>query len=193
MKPRLIDKILLGLLLLIFIAAMVFVILVMIGVVPMGEVTRVMNDAADPNKSSVYLRIGIAVGAAVLALVGIKLLFTGGKPKEKEPSNNASLLRSDENGVAYISAASIDSMAQKYVKSNSRIRECTSKVEVAPDSSVSLTLKAIVLADTNIPELCDTVRKELKEYIEAYAGVKVEKVAFMVVNTYSPVTAARVN
>lgn len=193
MKPRLIDKILLGLLLLIFIAAMVFCILVMVGVVPMSDVTRTLDTVADPGKSSVYLRIGVAVGAAILAIIGVKLLFTGSKPKEKETANNASLLRSDENGVAYISAASIDSMAQKYVKSNSRIRECTSKVDVAPDSSVTITLKAIVLADTNIPELCDTVRSELKEYIETYAGVKVERVAFMVVNTYSPVTAARVN
>lgn len=193
MKPRLIDRLLLGLLLLIFIAAMVFAILLMLGVVPMQDVTRALDSVMEPERVKTYIRIGVVALAALLGIIAVKLLFTSSRPKEKDTSNNASLLKSDENGTSYISAASIDSMAQKYIKSNSRIRECTSKVNIAPDSSVSITLKAIVLADTNIPELCDTVRRELKEYIETYAGVNVSQIAFMVVNTYSPATAARVN
>lgn len=193
MKPRLIDRLLLGLLLLIFIAAMVFAVLVMVGVIPMESVTEVLDNLMGSEAKFRYIRIGVAIAAALLGVIGIKLLFTPAKAKEKDNSGAASLLRSDENGASYISAASIDSMAQKYIKSNSRIRECTSKVEISPDSSVAITLKAIVLADTNIPELCDTVRKELKEYIETYAGVPVSQIAFMVVNTYSPATAARVN
>jgi uncharacterized alkaline shock family protein YloU len=193
MKPRLIDRLLLGLLLIIFIAAMVFTVLVMVGVIPMENVTSVLDDLMAQEAKARYIRIGVAAAAALLGVIGIKLLFTPAKVKEKDTSGTASLLRSDENGSAYISAASIDSMAQKYIRSNSRIRECTSKVDIAPDSSVAITLKAIVLADTNIPELCDTVRKELKAYIEQYAGVSVSQVAFMVVNTYSPATAARVN
>lgn len=193
MKPRLIDRLLLGLLLLIFIAAMVFAVLVMVGVIPMESVTEVLDNLMGSEAKFRYIRIGVAIAAALLGVIGIKLLFTPAKAKEKDTSGAASLLRSDENGASYISAASIDSMAQKYIKSNSRIRECTSKVEISPDSSVAITLKAIVLADTNIPELCDTVRKELKEYIETYAGVPVSQIAFMVVNTYSPATAARVN
>ncbi|MBR0135941.1 MAG: alkaline shock response membrane anchor protein AmaP [Clostridia bacterium] len=193
MKPRLIDKLLLGLVLLIFIAAMVMAVLFAAKVFPAENVTaffeNMMSDEAPYN----YIRIGVIVVAALLAIVAVKLLFTGSKVKEKESGNNASLLCADENGAAYISAASIDSMAQKYIKSNSRIRECSSKVTINPDSDVNITLKAIVLADTNIPELCDKVRKELKEYIETYAGVKVSQVAFMVVNTYSPATAARVS
>lgn len=193
MKPRLIDRLLLGLLLLIFIAAMVLVVLLMIGVLPMDGFTGVLETVMGTEPKYTYLRIGVIAVAAILGIIAIKLLFTSGKRKEKDQTNNASLLCSDENGVAYISAASIDSMAQKYIRSNSRIRECSSKVTIAPDSSVDLTLKAIVLADTNIPELCDKVRTELKDYIETYAGVKVSQITFMVVNTYSPAAAARVN
>ena len=193
MKPRLIDRLLLGFVLLLFIAAMVLTILVTVGVIPAENVKSILTDFMGDGLKEGYIRIGVIVLAAILGIIAIKLLFTSSKPREKESVNNASLLSADENGTAYISAASIDSMAQKYIKTNSRIRECTSKVTVNPDSSVDLSLKAIVLADTNIPELCATVRKELKEYIETYAGVKVEKVEFMVINTYSPNTAARVN
>lgn len=193
MKPRLIDRLLLGLLLLIFIAAMVFVVLVMVGVFPAGNVTAIIDTVMGPEPKFTYIRIGVIAVAAILFVIAVKLLFTSSKPREKDQTNNASLLSADENGVAYISAASIDSMAQKYIRSNSRIRECSSKVSIASDSSVSITLKSIVLADTNIPELCDKVRTELKEYIETYAGVKVSQITFMVINTYSPAAAARVS
>ena len=87
----------------------------------------------------------------------------------------------------------LKSMVQKYIKGISRIRECESKIAIAEDSSVGITLKAVVMADTNLPELSDKVRSELKEYIESYAGVSVTRIVFVVVNTYSPATAARVS
>ncbi len=193
MKPRLIDRLLLGLILLIFISMMGFLIVCAVGVFPGENIANFFTTIfGDGSKWYLWIRIGAAVVFGILAIIAIKLLFTSSKPKEKD-GVNASLLMADENGVAYISAASIDSMAQKYIKSNSRIRECQSKVTIAPDSSVSMTLKAIVLADTNVPELCEKVRKELKEYIETYAGVSVSQITFMVVNTYSPATATRVS
>lgn len=140
-----------------------------------------------------YIRICIIAAAAVLGIIAIKLLFTGSSPKENDESRRASLLSSDENGAAYVSAGSIDSMVQKYIKGISRIRECESKIAIAEDSSVGITLKAVVMADTNLPELSDKVRSELKEYIESYAGVSVTRIVFVVVNTYSPATAARVS
>ncbi len=192
MKPRLIDKILLGLVLLIFIAAMVLIVLCVVGVFPAENVIEFVRRLLSGDRPYNYIRIGTAAGAVVFGLVALKLLFTGSKPKEKEKGENASLLSSDENGSAYITAASIDSMVQKYIKTNNRIRECASKVSIG-EAGTDITLKAVVLADTNIPELCDKVRKELKEYIETYAGVKVSQVAFMVINTYAPTAAARVN
>ena len=192
MKPRLFDRILLGLILLVFIAAMVLIVLCVTGVFPAENVTAFISELLGSGLNYGYIRIGIAAGAVLLAIIAIKLLFTSSKPKEKEKGENASLLSSDENGSAYITAASIDSMVQKYIKSNNRIRECASKVNIG-EAGTDITLKAVVLADTNIPELCDKVRKELKEYIETYAGVKVSQVAFMVINTYAPTVSARVN
>ena len=192
MKPRLFDRILLGHILLVFIAAMVLIVLCVTGVFPAENVTAFISELLGSGLNYGYIRIGIAAGAVLLAIIAIKLLFTSSKPKEKEKGENASLLSSDENGSAYITAASIDSMVQKYIKSNNRIRECASKVNIG-EAGTDITLKAVVLADTNIPELCDKVRKELKEYIETYAGVKVSQVAFMVINTYAPTVSARVN
>ena len=193
MKPRLIDRLLLGLILLVFIAMMGFLIVCAVGVFTGENIAYFFETLFGPEKKYLFIRIGAAVLCGILAIIAIKLLFTSSKPREKDSGVNASLLMSDENGVAYISAASIDSMAQKYVKSNSRIRECQSKVTIAPDSTVSMTLKAIVLADTNVPELCEKVRTELKDYIETYAGVTVSQITFVVVNTYSPAAATRVN
>lgn len=193
MKPRLIDRILLGFILLVFIAAMVGIILCCAGVFRSDDAVYTVKTILTGDGTFLYIRIGIIAVAAILGIIAIKLLFTSGKPKEKEETNNASLLVADENGAAYISAACIDSMAQKYIKTQNRIRECASKVTIAADSSVGITLKAIVLADTNIPELSEKVRTELKEYIETYAGVKVTQIAFMVVNTYAPAAAARIN
>ena len=193
MKPRLIDRLLLGLLLLIFIGVMVVVILCAAGVIPAVNVTYTVDTILGGDGYMKYVRIGIIAAAGILGIIAIKLLFTSGKRKEKEEPNTASLLMSDEYGSAYVSAASIDSMAQKYIKSNNRIRECTSKVTIAADSSVGITLKAIVLTDTNIPELSEKVRTELKEYIETYAGVKISQISFMVINTYAPATVARIS
>ena len=84
-------------------------------------------------------------------------------------------------------------MAQRYIRTNNRIRECNSTVKIDDQQGVSISLKVVVLADTNVPELCDKVRRELKEYIEQYAGVTVTQVSIVVVGTYSPAVAARVN
>lgn len=192
MKPRLFDRILLGFVLLIFIAAMVLAFLIVTGIIPTANVVAFLEELTGSGPSNSYIRIGVAVGAALLALIAIKLLFTGSSRKEKNTGDNASLLASDENGAAYITAASIDSMVQKYVKTNNRIRECASKVNIG-EAGTDITLKAVVLADTNIPELCEKVRRELKEYVETYAGVRVSQVSFMVVNTYAPTSAARVS
>ncbi len=192
MKPRLIDRLLLGLVLLVFIAAMVFIVLCVTGVFPAQNVTGFISELLGSGLGYGYIRIGIAAVAVILAIIAIKLLFTSSKPKEKDRGENASLLASDENGSAYITAASIDSMVQKYIKANNRIRECASKVLIT-EAGTDITLKAVVLADTNIPELCDKVRRELKEYVETYAGVKVSQVSLMVINTYAPTNAARVS
>ena len=194
MKPRIIDKILLAFILLIFIGIMVCVVLFVTGVFPKENVTALMDRIMGNGLDWGYIRIGIIAAAGILGIIAVKLLFTGSKPKEKkEKGEEASLLSSDENGSAYITAVSIDSMAQKYVKSNGRIRECVSKVVINPESDVDIALKAVVLADTNIPELSEKVRRELKEYIETYGGVKVSNVKFVVTNTYSPNTAPRVS
>ncbi len=191
MKPRLFDRILLAFILLVFIACMVAVILCTVNVID-ADMRQTALSALDYG-SEPYLCIGIGAGAALLAIIAIKLLFTRSRAKEKESGANASLLRADENGAAYISAASIDSMAQRYIRSNNRIRECSSTVRIDPQQGVSISLKVVVLADTNVPELCDKVRSELKEYIEQYAGVTVTQISIVVVGTYSPAAAARVN
>ena len=191
MKPRIIDRILLAVVLLVFIACMAAVLLCIFNVIN-EDMRAAALDAIDYG-SHPYLCIGIGAGALLLGIIAVKLLFTKSKRKEKETGSNASLLRADENGAAYISAASIDSMAQRYIKTNNRIKECSSNVKIDELRGVSINLKATVLADTNVPELCDKVRKELKEYIEEYAGVTVEQVSMIVVGTYSPAVAARVN
>ncbi len=191
MKPRLFDRILLAIILLVFIACMAAVAACVFGVIdaPMREAAL---DALDFSEHP-YLAGGICAGAILLVVIAVKLLFTRSRKVEKDNGTNASLLMADENGAAYISAASIDSMAQRYIKSNNRIRECSSVVRIDDQQGVTVDLKAIVLADTNVPELCEKVRKELKQYIEEYAGVKVNQVSMMVVGTYSPAVAARVS
>lgn len=191
MKPRLFDRILLAFVLLVFIAIMACVPLCAFNVID-ADMRSAALAALDYNENP-YLCIGICVGAVVLAIIAVKLLFTRSKAKERGTGTNASLLIADENGSAYITAASIDSMVQRYIKTNNRIKECSSAVKIDQEQGVTLDLKVTVLADTNVPELCDKVRKELKEYVEQYAGVTVALISIVVVGTYSPAVAARVN
>lgn len=191
MKPRLFDRILLAFVLLVFIAIMACVPLCAFNVID-ADMRSAALAALDYNENP-YLCIGICVGAVVLAIIAVKLLFTRSKAKERSTGTNASLLIADENGSAYITAASIDSMVQRYIKTNNRIKECSSAVKIDQEQGVTLDLKVTVLADTNVPELCDKVRKELKEYVEQYAGVTVALISIVVVGTYSPAVAARVN
>ena len=191
MKPRIIDKILLAIVLIVFIAIMACIVLCAFNVI--DEDMRSAAFSALDFGENPYLFIGVCAGAVLLGVIAIKLLFTRSRVKERDTGTNASLLLADENGSAYITAASIDSMVQRYIKTNNRIRECSSTVKIDQLQGVTLDLKMVVLADTNVPELCDKVRKELKEYIEQYAGVTVALISIVVVGTYSPAVAARVN
>ena len=95
-----------------------------------------------------------------------------------------SLLSSDENGSAYITAATIDSLVQKNVRANNRVKECNSVVRIQEYGGVDLDIKLTVLSDTNIPELCSKMRTELKEYVETYTGITVNQITIVVINTY---------
>lgn len=183
MKPRLIDRILLVVILLIFVAGLVAVFLCAVNVFDISILSSAIDSLDGSEWWHYVFRGGIAFVVFVFVIISLRLMFTGNKTKEVQTSN-MSLLSSDENGCAYVSSATIDSMVQKHVKTNGRIKECTSSVKVQVDGSVVLDVKLTVLADTNMPELCQKLRTELKEYIETYSGITVNQVSILIVNTY---------
>ncbi len=182
MKPRLIDRILLAFILLVFIGIMIVLILGVAGVIEKELVVNIVG-AYGHQGWGLALTVGTGAVALALIIIAVKLMFTSSKPRE--PIGGAmTLLASDENGSAYISVSTIDSLAQKQIKSNNRVKECKTLVRILADGSVTLDVKLVVLADTNIPELCSKMRSELKTYIEDYSGVTMTQIVVIVTNIY---------
>lgn len=188
MKPRLIDRILLAFVLLIFMGIMAVVVLIAANVFDSELIGDFVNDVMAGDGWNYAIRGGIILSALILFVIAVKLMFTG--YKQKEPlMNRMALLSSDENGCAYVAIDTIDSLSQKLIRANNRVKDCKTSVRIHDNGTVSVSAKLTVLADTNIPELCAAMRPELKNYIETYAGVKVEQVTIVVVDTYQAAVA----
>lgn len=113
----------------------------------------------------------------VLLLICIKLMFCGRDRKELRPSST--LIRQSDIGGTYISLSAIDAMAQKFCRSQSRVRECYTLVNSLPDG-VSIGVRLSVLPDTDIATLTSELQTNLKQYVESLTGIHVTEIGVLV-------------
>ena len=84
--------------------------------------------------------------------------------QKREPEVRSALVSQTEIGGTFITLAAIDSMVQKHIRQNNRVRDCVTAVRAAQDGVV-LSARLTVLPDTQLVELTGALQKSLKEYI----------------------------
>ena len=100
----------------------------------------------------------------------------------------STMLKSGDNGTAYMTITAIDSQVQRHCRANAKVKECDSVVVPAGESAsgISIKLKLSVAPDTVIPELSANLQQSLKEYIETLCGVSVNAIDILIVPTQPP-------
>ncbi len=126
----------------------------------------------------------IVVGAVALAVFLICLRMFFAIQQKREPEVRSALVSQTEIGGTFITLAAIDSMVQKHIRQNNRVRDCVTAVRAAQDGVV-LSARLTVLPDTQLVELTGALQKSLKEYIETLCGIRVLEVGILIESTAS--------
>lgn len=87
-------------------------------------------------------------------------------------------------GEIKISLNSIENIALNTSRRVNGVRETKATITKSEDN-VSITLKAIVLPDVNIPALSEELQVKIKEAVEETSGIKVDSVRIIVESIYS--------
>ncbi len=133
--------------------------------------------------NNVLFKVVVAAIGLVMFTIFAGYIFTLGSSKGNEGGNGASsaLVKTTDIGSTYMTMQAIDGMIQKHVRSNNRVRNCSSRI-IIKDSGISVELKLELMPDTNIPEITSQLQKTLKEYVESLSGIFVDNIKIIVVN-----------
>ena len=171
MKMSIVDRILLVVLCLCGVAVSVVGALTMLRVIPLTDLIAFLQALYDN-----LLYTAIVVAAALLvAIVCIKLLFSGTAPKT--PQN--ALIKVTDNGAVRMSLSAIDAMAQKHVRQNDRVRDVKSSVGLV-ENGIRIRLRLTLMPEAVIPEVTAQLQTTLKDYIESLSGINVKEVLVFV-------------
>ena len=142
----------------------------------------------------------VALNAVLLAAIGVALIAmslviifgrSGKKASEKRSSSATALIRASDIGAAYIAIPALDTMVQKNIRSNARIKDCSSRV-VPDNNCVAIHLRLALMPDTNVVELTEAVQTDLKQYIESLTGIVVREIHILI-DSFNTNTQMRVD
>jgi len=174
MKPRIIDRLLLILLMLVLLALGLGMLAVSLGFVPLSILNNIV---AFPYQSAQNGWITAGVGL-VIALWAIRMMI-GFNRRAKKTGPATALIAKTEFGTSSITLAAIDEMVRRHCASNENILKQDSVISVK-DNKLVINLKLNLAEDTNIPETTAALRESLTAYIENLTGINVGDVSMMV-------------
>lgn len=172
---RIIQRIFLTLLMIFLIAAAAALALIACNVIPLDNMQAFVYVVYNVPINA-WL---IALAAVVLLVMSLVVLFGGRRKAGKQPASATALIRASDIGATYIAVSAIDTMVQKNVRSNQRVKDCHSRV-VSEENCVAIHLRISLMPDTNIVELTENVQTELKKYIETLTGIIVREIHILV-------------
>ncbi|OQB25213.1 MAG: hypothetical protein BWY11_00543 [Firmicutes bacterium ADurb.Bin182] len=173
MKIKLIDRILLALILIAVLLICAALIGIALRLIPMA----LLQSMVEWPFLNVVNSAVLGSAGALFFILAFRLFFAGKKQPEQKPA--FSLVKNNEFGSVYITLSAIDSMIQKHCRSNTRIRDCQSAVNLT-DDGIRINLKLSLLPDSNVPELTAELQKGLKEYVESLSGIMVQDIGILV-------------
>lgn len=180
MKPKLIDRILLAIMMIITSALSLFFLAIAFRLIKLENFSPVADYIFGPDFLNA-LTVGLV--GAVLLVVSLRLLFSRNKPKDTAGAKQPyTIVEATDSGKTTISASAIDTMVKRHCKGYDRIKDCTTNVAVTQEG-ISIGLKCSLLPETNIPEISASIQKSLKEYLEQYCGVTIKTITVDIIES----------
>lgn len=177
MKPKLIDRILLALLLIVTLALSLLLIGLASRVAPLPNLQAFLALLYTGFENQLILG---GVGLVIL-LITLRLMFAGTGRKPEKPTST--LVQATELGATFISLSAIDSMVQKHCRANNRVRNVASQIIPVREGGVTVRVRLALMPDTDIPALCKELQQTLKEYVEKNSGINVREIGILVEDT----------
>ncbi|MDL2258540.1 alkaline shock response membrane anchor protein AmaP [Eubacteriales bacterium OttesenSCG-928-K08] len=185
MRKKLIDRIFLAILLIVTIVLALLLGVLALRVYSVQDISGIVQYLYSNTVNSIIL----GGAALILLLMSVRVMFSGGEPKE-QPKLASALIQSSELGDSYITLAAIDTMVQKHCQAYDGVRSVISEINCLPDDSgVRIGLRIGVLPDTEIPALIEGLQQSLKEYLERLSGMKVPEISVLVEDSAVPAPA----
>lgn len=174
---NLMDKILLGMYMLLMVFISLCIIIIPFNIIPYNIINTILINFSN---NILYSLIGL-----ILLFVSIKLLLSTIISQKKE---NINITKVGEFGELKISGATFETLSIKIIKQINGIKEY--KVSVGTDiDGVIINAKLLVLPDINIPQLTAEVQTKIKNYIEAITEISVKQIKVTIDNIALSTTA----
>lgn len=114
------------------------------------------------------------VAAAVLLIFGLKIVFA--RPKKIKIA--AYTIRKSDDGDVAVSLKAIENTIKLAVAHYKEIKDVKLKV-TANDAGISISAKLAIPTGVVLPELLDSFKVYLKEFVETHTGAPVHKIRFI--------------
>ncbi len=176
MKIKMFDRVLAAILALVVIAAGVLGVLIALDIIAAPYIGGMLDNL----HATWQIQAIVIFCIAIILAIAIKVLFMG---ERKEPPAKDIMLKTTENGSIRISLFTIDSLAQKHVRSISYVRDLRSQIISYNDNSVRAKLWISFMPETNIPEISEQLQQSVKEYVQKYSGIFVQEVSVFIDDT----------
>jgi len=177
MKTGSIDRSLLTVYTLIIILGSMFILLVCAGVgLGIISLEAIRDYASNINWNWQIIAISSAI-AILFIIVSIRLLFLG----VRKPALHSALLKNTELGMIRVSRVTLETLAQKAVKSFGEIKDAKSII-ILDMEGIRVHIKILVMPDVKLPELTVSIQQKVKDYIESLSGIVVKEVQIYVDN-----------
>lgn len=177
---KFIDRLLLLIAGLVFIAFAGLFAVVVIGVISIDQITAVIQSLPKGWLTVVIMSAAVCV----LLFVGIKLLFM----RPKKDKIQSCLINNDEDGEIFISVSAIDNIVKMAILSFPDVKNLKVRIK-ATRTGVVVFGKIFAPVGVNTPELLTGIKTLVKQFVEEKSGICVDQIRLVCVEA-SPVTVS---
>ena len=127
---------------------------------------------------------GVLIAAAVVCVLFALLLVGITLPAKKKRSSNFAY-QQNENGMVRISLKALEALVHRCLNQHAELKVISSSL-FSDEESVRVDVHITLQSDISMPLAVSALQKQIKRYLEACTGVRVEEVRVFVDGTLNP-------
>ena len=167
MKPKVLYRILLVLVMLVLFA---------LGLCFIGVALNFIT--ADTVNAIAALPYASAINGWITAGIVLIIGFNRRAPKNQAPAS--AVISQNEMGISSITLAAIDDMVKRHcATANGNVKKCDSRIAVV-ENKLKIDLRVVIAEEANISETTEALRTSLIDYIQTITGIQVSDVSILV-------------